>query len=141
MDGEKDPRNLLLLFNVVHIIIKHLDFESYTEDIFDTVFCYFPITFKPPPNDPYGITAEDLKHALRRCVAGSPVFAQHALPMLMEKLSSTMGSAKKDAMETMTACTDIYFPEDFVSISSKLWDYLKEEVGATFDHFLDDRRP
>lgn len=33
--------------------------------MFDITYCYFPITFRPPPNDPYGISAEDLRLALR----------------------------------------------------------------------------
>ncbi len=35
------------------------------QDFFNITFCYFPITFRPPPNDPYGITSEDLKATLR----------------------------------------------------------------------------
>ena len=110
-------------------MIMNLDFAAYAQDIFDMVFCYFPITFRPPPNDPYGITAEDLKLGLRRCVAGSHLFAESAIPLLMEKLSSSMGSAKKDAMETITACAPVYTPNAFVSVLPKIWDYLKEEVS------------
>ena len=33
--------------------------------MFNIIFCYFPITFKPPSDDPYGITTEDLRLALR----------------------------------------------------------------------------
>lgn len=35
------------------------------QSLFDITFCYFPITFTPPPDDPYGITADDLKDSLR----------------------------------------------------------------------------
>lgn len=33
--------------------------------MFNITACYFPISFRPPPDDPYGISAEDLKAALR----------------------------------------------------------------------------
>jgi len=33
--------------------------------LFDITFCYFPITFTPPPDDPYGISSDDLIIALR----------------------------------------------------------------------------
>jgi DNA repair/transcription protein MET18/MMS19 len=105
-----------------------MDFEAYVEEISDVLFCYFPISFKAPPNDPYGITAEDLRLALRKCIAASPVFSTHSIPLLMEKMSSTIGSAKKDAMETILACAKTYNPSSFVSVSSKLYDYLKEEI-------------
>jgi len=57
-------------------------------------FCYFPITFRPPPDDPYGITSEHLKIGLRDCLSATPYFAKFALPLLLEKLSSSSGSAK-----------------------------------------------
>lgn len=75
-------------------------------------FCYFPITFKPPPDDPYGITADDLKQSLRymsivnmkiliiliskyrQCLSATGLFAKLAVPLILEKLTSTSGSAK-----------------------------------------------
>jgi len=35
------------------------------QELFDVTFCYFPITFTPPKDDPYGITSEDLILSLR----------------------------------------------------------------------------
>ncbi|TPX58071.1 hypothetical protein PhCBS80983_g03371 [Powellomyces hirtus] len=108
MDGEKDPRNLLLAFRTVKLIIGTLDYSNHAEDLFGIVFCYFPITFRPPPDDVYGITAEDLKLALRECISATPLFAKYAMPLLIEKLASISGSAKRDAMETLTACAPVY---------------------------------
>jgi len=109
VDGEKDPRNLLLLFSMARVILIEFDVEAHIEvrlsvvcnentliriqDIFDVTFCYFPITFKPPPNDPYGITAEDLKIALRGCMAASPFFAKMALPLFLEKFATATGAS------------------------------------------------
>jgi DNA repair/transcription protein MET18/MMS19 len=64
-----------------------------SQDFFDITFCYFPISFKPPPNDPYGITAEDLKSALRKCMAASPYFAKLALPLFLEKYATAVGQS------------------------------------------------
>ena len=41
-----------------------MGFDSVTQSFFDITFCYFPITFRPPPDDPYGITSEQLKEKL-----------------------------------------------------------------------------
>jgi DNA repair/transcription protein MET18/MMS19 len=65
LDGEKDPRNLMNAFHIMKTIVDNFDISAHVEDIFEVTFCYFPITFKPPPDDPYGITAEDLKISLR----------------------------------------------------------------------------
>lgn len=64
-EGEKDPRNLLLGFKLIRDIVHSFDIEHYTEDLFELLFSYFPITFRPPPDDVIGITAEDLKTSLR----------------------------------------------------------------------------
>lgn len=61
--------------------------------MFDITFCYFPISFRPPPNDPYGITADDLKMALRNCMSSSPYFAKAALPLFLEKYPTSSGPA------------------------------------------------
>ena len=107
VDGEKDPRNLLLLFSVDRVILLEFEIESHIEvrtwrgdkasptddiqELFDITFCYFPIAFRPPPNDPYGITADDLKTALRRCMSASPHFAKMALPLFLEKFATATG--------------------------------------------------
>ena len=40
-------------------------FRMDVQELFDVTFCYFPITFTPPKDDPYGITSEDLILSLR----------------------------------------------------------------------------
>jgi DNA repair/transcription protein MET18/MMS19 len=121
MDGEKDPRNLMKAFTLVREIVHNFDISNHVEDLFEVTFCYFPITFKPPPDDPYGISADDLKLNLRsvtcftrwgvqryakdrlslffflnyrHSLSSSPHFAKFAMPLLLEKLSSSSGSAK-----------------------------------------------
>ena len=81
-DGEKDPRNLMIAFAIARVLALEFDISNKIEvrftslalpthidialqDLFNIIFCYFPITFKAPANDPYGITPEDLKNALR----------------------------------------------------------------------------
>jgi DNA repair/transcription protein MET18/MMS19 len=47
MDGEKDPRNLVIALNSVTRIVLSLPFEVLAEDLFEVVACYFPIDFTP----------------------------------------------------------------------------------------------
>jgi DNA repair/transcription protein MET18/MMS19 len=65
LEGEKDPRNLLIGFKITRHIISAFETDHYVEDLFDMLFSYFPITFRPPPDDVIGITAEDLKDSLK----------------------------------------------------------------------------
>ncbi|KAJ3153488.1 hypothetical protein HDU89_000515 [Geranomyces variabilis] len=133
MEGEKDPRNLLLAFRTLKLIIATLDYAKHAEDLFGIVFCYFPITFRPPPDDVYGITADDLKVALRECISATPLFAPYAMPLLIEKLARVSGSAKRDALETLTACAPVYGADALLPHSEHLWNYIKEEIFKTAD--------
>ncbi|OXA50314.1 MMS19 nucleotide excision repair protein [Folsomia candida] len=47
MDGEKDPRNLLLLFQMMPHVISTFDLGPFLEDFFEILSCYFPIDFSP----------------------------------------------------------------------------------------------
>ncbi|KAI8372565.1 Dos2-interacting transcription regulator of RNA-Pol-II-domain-containing protein [Choanephora cucurbitarum] len=138
MDGEKDPRNLICAFQAMKHLVLHFDISSHVEDIFEVTFCYFPITFRPPPNDPYGITAEDLKIALRECISSTPYFAKFALPLILEKLSSTSGSAKRDSMETLAACAPVYGASALLPHIHEILDSLKLEVFHAADASLED---
>ncbi len=64
------------------------------QTLFDSVFCYFPITFRPPPDDPYGISAQDLKGRLRDCLASTKYFAPYVFPQLLDKLDSISNNVK-----------------------------------------------
>jgi DNA repair/transcription protein MET18/MMS19 len=91
VDGEKDPRNLMLLFSIDRVILLEFDISAHVEEMFDVTFCYFPIAFRPPPNDPYGISADDLKAALRGCLSATPLFAKMAVPLFIEKFATANG--------------------------------------------------
>ncbi|KAI9884489.1 MAG: hypothetical protein M1823_003737 [Watsoniomyces obsoletus] len=118
VSGEKDPRNLMTLF--------------------DSVFCYFPITFRPPPDDPFKITSQDLKTRLRECIASTSLFASYAFPALLDKLDNTSLNVKKDVIQTITACTRAYTPAAMANYSVQLWDALKIEILAAQDDELVD---
>ena len=45
--------------------------EQLHESIFDSVSCYYPINFKPPKNNTFKITPDQLKNALNKCILAS----------------------------------------------------------------------
>lgn len=61
-----------------------------SEELFDILSCYFPISFSPPANDPHGITREGLARALADVLLCSPAFLPYLLPVLLEKLASSL---------------------------------------------------
>ncbi|KAL9085357.1 MAG: hypothetical protein Q9165_007648 [Trypethelium subeluteriae] len=127
-DGEKDPRNLMIVFSVLLVPMTEWDIAAHAQDFFEAVFNYFPITFKPPPDDPYGITAQQLKDRLRSCISATSFFAPYAFPALLDKLDSTSPNTKRDALQTISTCAGGYSTRTISLYSVNLWDALKFEV-------------
>ncbi|KAI8996815.1 Dos2-interacting transcription regulator of RNA-Pol-II-domain-containing protein [Pilobolus umbonatus] len=128
MDGEKDPRNLLIAFHLFRTLIDKFDISQHVEELFDVVFCYFPISFTAPAGDILGITSSELKESLRRCFAATPYFGYFATPLLIEKLMKSTGTAKKDAMETISLCTPAYGANVILPHVDELFKALVKEV-------------
>ncbi|KKA19117.1 DNA repair/transcription protein [Rasamsonia emersonii CBS 393.64] len=136
MTGEKDPRNLMVVFSILKVVMVEWDISNHVETLFDSVYNYFPITFRPPPNDPYGITAQDLKDRLQDCISSTALFAPHAFPALLDKLDSTSPNVKKDALNALLACVTSYDPNTVSRYSIKIWDALKFEILNAQEEFL-----
>ncbi|XP_037837905.1 MMS19 nucleotide excision repair protein homolog isoform X2 [Kryptolebias marmoratus] len=132
MDGERDPRNLLLAFQIAkNIVLQGYNLGKFTEELFEVTSCYYPIDFTPPPNDPHGITKEELILGLRAVLTGTPKFAEFLLPLLIEKLDSDVQSAKLDSLQTLAACMSQYESKDLAEFLEGLWASLRREVFQT----------
>lgn len=113
MTGEKDPRNLKHCFQIAQTMMQKLEIVFQKEDVAEHYFkvtsCYFPITFTPPPNDPYGFTTEELVRSLRNVLTASDVLIHQMIPFLLEKLSASMSEeAKIDALDTLGHCVETF---------------------------------
>ncbi|KAH3901317.1 Met18p SCDLUD_002808 [Saccharomycodes ludwigii] len=130
-NGEKDPKNLLLSFKLNKEVSTtfHISNDGkVTQDLFDTLFCYFPITFKPPKNDPYKITNQDLKLALRDAISACSAFGNDAFSNLLDKMTASSPSVKNDTLLTLQKCIDNYAPTTTVKYWLQIWNALKFEI-------------
>lgn len=118
----------MIVFSILRVPMTEWNIHRHSQELFDAVFNYFPITFRPPPNDPYGITAQDLKQRLRDCIAASAELAPYAFPALLDKLDSSSLNTKRDVLDTITACVENYGPQTVSLYSVTLWDALKFEI-------------
>ncbi|XP_020033309.2 MMS19 nucleotide excision repair protein homolog isoform X1 [Castor canadensis] len=132
MDGEKDPRNLLVAFRIVHeLISREYSLGPFVEELFEVTSCYFPIDFTPPPNDSHGIQRDDLILSLRAVMASTPQFAEFLLPLLIEKVDSEIMSAKLDSLQTLNACCAVYGQKELKDFLPSLWASIRREVFQT----------
>ena len=131
--NERDPRNLIIWFKILALLLKDYDpSPEVTEELFKVFSAYFPISLRSSAT-PIGITAEDLKEAVRACFAAHQRVAGHAFPFLIQKLDqgdAVTVAVKVDILKTIQACIEQYDnPQaSVVPHIEKIWNSLKYEV-------------
>eukprot|EP00899_Mesostigma_viride_P016024 jgi/Mesvir1/24422/Mv11082-RA.1 len=133
VDGEKDPRNLLLSFSLLEKLPQLLSMtpelttvlQTSAEELFDVLSLYFPISFTPPPNDPYGITKKDLEDGLIRAFTATPLYAPFAYPLIFEKMGATLATAKLASLTALRLCTQVWGLTSARPFCHGVWDTLK----------------
>jgi hypothetical protein len=60
------------------------------EEVVDSLGTYFPILYTQPPNMPGCVTRTELAAAVKQALAAVPVFAAYVIPLLLQKLSSSV---------------------------------------------------
>ncbi|KAL1839835.1 hypothetical protein VTJ49DRAFT_1066 [Mycothermus thermophilus] len=131
--SERDPRNLMVWFKTLALLASDFDpSPEVTEEIFKTFSAYFPISLRSSAT-PIGITAEDLKEAVRACFSAHQRLANHAFPFLLQKLDqgdAVSVPVKVDILKTIKACIDNYEnPQaSLVPHINQIWNSLKYEV-------------
>ena len=104
IDGEKDPRNLVLYLQLMRELCAQCEgsrvggLADSLDEVFESISCYFPITFTPPPNDPHQITPSHLLQALLRALRATPRFAPLALPFFARKLREAAAEDEEEAV-------------------------------------------
>ncbi|KAF5281411.1 hypothetical protein FQR65_LT14707, partial [Abscondita terminalis] len=134
IDGERDPRNLLFLFEWIPNFLKHVTLGHLTEEMFEVVACYFPIDFRAPPQDP---NVETLSEALSGCLCAVPEFAEYCLPLALEKLSSSLHIAKLDSLIVLAKGCDVFPLSAYIQHSTDIWSQIQREVYNCNDQELE----
>jgi len=129
VESEKDPRNLLRCLKLVEYVAKGFTLEdSLAEQLFEVVACYYPLDFSPPAGLTTTVTKEQLSEALLSAMTASPLFGPFCLPLLLEKLSSNVVSAKLDSLQMLVQSCDTFNQKDIEEHSVGLWNCIKSII-------------
>lgn len=128
IDGERDPRNLIFLFNFIPKFLTHFSLFHMVEEMFEVFACYFPIDFHPNQNDPEPITRDMLAAKLEDCLCATKEFAEHCIVLLLEKLESTLNVAKLDSLRLLMKCCQVFAITDIQPQLDDVWKALKMEM-------------
>jgi DNA repair/transcription protein MET18/MMS19 len=152
--NERDPMCLLKYFPILRRFISDFDQSGgVTEEIFSGFSAYFPISLRASTH-PSGVTAVELKAALRACFAVDDIVSKLAIPFLIQRLdqgdavsvsvkvsySTILFSpsipqfglifSKADILETLISCLKSYKnPTQSINPHVDLiWNSLKYEI-------------
>lgn len=99
--------------------------------VFDSVACYFPITFTPPPDDPFGVAPEALISALQDSLCSHiTLLRHHTIPFMISQLSaedeSVLSIAREHSLATLIRAVSAHTHKILLSVSSSLQDNKKD---------------
>ncbi|XP_065318034.1 uncharacterized protein LOC135926198 isoform X2 [Gordionus sp. m RMFG-2023] len=122
--GEKDPRNLILVFKTSIFVLENFtNLDNVIEEIFEITACYFPIDYKShqPMRELYSLVSDkglnffDVDHvekdfvtsdmlciSLGNCLNSRPEFIEYLLPLVIEKSQSLLPIAQKESYILLT---------------------------------------
>ncbi|KAL6585082.1 hypothetical protein OROMI_004371 [Orobanche minor] len=137
IDGEKDPQCLRSIFCIVESLARLYPGPSgplanFAEELFVLLGSYFPIHFTHPKGEDDDAKREELSRALMLAFASTPVFEPFSVPLLLEKLSSSLPSAKVDSFKFLSYCTARYGPDRMEKHAEALWSSIKD--ATYFSH-------
>lgn len=120
VSGERDPRCLVHMFSAFLEVASHFTMGPFTEDMFETIACYFPVEFKPQKNDT--ITREYLAASCASCLVASPSFASFCFLFIDEKLNDDDCSDEEyeDVLNLLSLACETFPPQKNVSLLEPL---------------------
>lgn len=87
--------------NIIHKNDHISVLTTITSKIFDATSCYFPITFSPPPNDPFGVTPDSLIAALEDCLCAHKALLLYTIPYAIDQLHSDSSIGRTHALQLL----------------------------------------
>ncbi|CAL2045286.1 unnamed protein product [Caenorhabditis brenneri] len=120
VSGERDPRCLVHMFSAFLEVARNFTMGPFTEDMFETIACYFPVEFKPQKSDT--ITREYLAASCASCLVASPSFASFCFLFIDEKLNDDDCSDEEyeDVLNLLSLACDSFPPQKNVSLLEPL---------------------
>ncbi|CAD8056477.1 unnamed protein product [Paramecium primaurelia] len=99
--GEKDPRNILVAFQLCDAILQEKNIGSqYKREIFEFLDCYYPIEFNEKADPRFQIKKVEIEHILNKCLF-SEVLLNESILLLQDKIVSAYDRAQGSALKSV----------------------------------------
>ncbi|KAF1751196.1 hypothetical protein GCK72_017750 [Caenorhabditis remanei] len=126
VSGERDPRCLVHMFSSFLEVSHNFALGPFTEDMFETIACYFPVEFRPQKNDT--ITREYLAASCASCLVSSPSFAPFCFLFIDEKLNDDDCSDEEyeDVLNLLIIACESFPPQKNLSLLEPIIDGIRK---------------
>ncbi|XP_024022464.1 MMS19 nucleotide excision repair protein homolog [Morus notabilis] len=136
VDGEKDPHCLMLVFHIIPALVGLFpnpsgSLASFPRDLFEVLGCYFPIHFTHHKVEDVDVKRDDLSRALMIAFSSTPLLEPFVIPLLLEKLSSSLSSAKIDSLKYLSYCSIKYGADRMARHAGILWSSIKNAISTS----------
>lgn len=134
IDGEKDPRNLLIAFKLVKLLYMKIPkdiSDNYTKNYFDFLNEYYPIDFNPPKDVKNPITARQLSNAVNEVICMEN-FSSYFFDNINEYGVSSVG----DIMLTLQSISESYSHELLSKYYTKIIDFIINSIQNNDDESI-----
>ncbi|KAF4362145.1 hypothetical protein F8388_023997 [Cannabis sativa] len=136
VDGEKDPHCLLLAFHIICAVIQLFpdpngQLANFSGELFETLNSYFPIHFTHPKGEDTDVKRDDLARALMIAFSSTPLLEPYVIPLLLEKLSSSLSSSKVDSLKYLSYCSLKYGADRMTKHAGAIWSSIKSEISTS----------
>lgn len=128
IDGERDPRILIFLFDFIPNFLQTFPLGHLNEEAFEVIACYFPIDFNPAASDSGVITRDQLAEKLAECLCSHDSFAEECINLLIEKLESQLSVAKLDSLYLLSKASQKFSPAAIEKQFPDIWKGLSAEL-------------
>ncbi|KAK2371354.1 MMS19 nucleotide excision repair protein [Trifolium repens] len=133
IDAEKDPECLMFAFHIVESLARLYPdpsglLASFARDLYDILEPYFPIHFTHQTSGDTHVQRDDLSRTLMSAFSSTPLFEPFVIPLLLEKLSSSLQSAKIDSLKYLRVCSSKYGAERIAKYAGAIWSALKDTI-------------
>ncbi|XP_073008031.1 MMS19 nucleotide excision repair protein homolog isoform X1 [Typha latifolia] len=136
IDEEKDPQCLMLSFHLVESAMRLLQDQSdsvahFAGDVFEILSKYFPVYFTHGGGNELGVSRDGISRALMVAFCSTPYFEPFAIPLLLDKLSSSLPLAKLDSLKYLNNCIPSYGADRMAKHSKAIWSNLKDVIFSS----------
>ncbi|EMD43984.1 DNA repair/transcription protein met18/mms19, putative [Entamoeba histolytica KU27] len=125
---ERDPECLKEVFDLIKLVSQKNEIDADSAPLlFDCASAYFPILYPPKGDEALRI---DLTNKILDAFVSAPIYAQFALPFLLDKLDADLSSIKLEALKAIYFCIQRFELKYVYAYFTHIWESIEQNIST-----------